>query len=362
MALALLAALTACATTDESGTRVGVTAGPTVGELTSRQQARAAGFYTPTRGPLPLEAALELPGTAEPIKAAVYIPECASPRAPADHVAYLQSLGMAVAIPLLGGDQCVMPGDRLGTVHNQIDLVAEELRAVPWIRSDALYLVGHGVGADVASTYTRSGTFKGLIGLAAACPFGVQNVTPMLTFRALDDPVLRNRGTRCTQFPNANTMHVEFSGSDHTLRLHAVGRDSEDNAARALMRNTIARFIDAEDARTTIAERDEADLRQLGATAAAPVRQAETEAEAEPEAAAVETATPPVAADDTTTMDAPAAAAATETPEPETSEPATPTAVEREAPAAVARTTAEPAAPRPGVLYLPTLQLPPGRY
>ncbi len=211
--------------------------------ITSREAVRAADFYMPDRGPLRLDEARGLPAPAEaPLKAAVYVGECATPWAWPKHIAYLQSLGLAVVVPRFGGDRCVAPGDHLGTMHGKIDLVRDELVSLPWIDAEQVFLVGHGAGADVASTYTRDGTFKGLVGLAAACPFGVQKVTPMLTFRALDDRVLANRGTRCTQYSSPNALHIEFAGNDHVL---ALDTPAEPGGARALMRDAIAAFMDA---------------------------------------------------------------------------------------------------------------------
>lgn len=240
---------------------------PTIGDLVPDEPPQLEGqFYTPTRGPFPLgeAASAPAPGGATPVKAAVYVPECASPAAPADHVAYLQSLGLAVAIPPLGGDRCATPGERLGTLHDEIRRVAADLAALAWIDGDALYLMGHGVGADVVSTFTTEGVFAGMVGFAAACPFGIQNVTPMLTFRALDDPVLRNRGTRCAQFQSPNALHLEFSGSEHVLRLSPGVADGA--GARELMRRSLRAFLGLDDGAlpTGLSERDALDLRQLG--------------------------------------------------------------------------------------------------
>ncbi len=349
-----------------------VDSGPrTVGELTSRERTRAAQLYSPTRGPVALADAGELEVPTAPVKAVVYVPECASPQAPPDHVAYFQSLGLAVAIPHLGGDLCVVPTDRLGTVHNELERLATALASVPWIDGDGLYLVGHGSGADVASTYTREEPFKGLIGLAAACPFGIQNVTPMLTFRALDDPVLANRGTRCTEFQPPNAMHLEFTGRDHTMRLHDVGDDQD---ARRLMRNAIARFIDAGAPVVTVAERDAADVEQLGSAEAAgaepeaaPAATAEGEdaAVAEDGALAEEPAAEPGPAVAGAAAGAAADPAETETATPQVSAPppdAPPAAAEAPPPPVAAEAPAEPATADVDVLYLPSLNLPPGRF
>jgi hypothetical protein len=240
---------------------------PTIGDLVRDEPPQLAGqFYTPARGPFPLgeAASAPVPRRNTPVKAAVYVPECASPAAPADHVAYLQSLGLAVAIPSLGGDRCVTPTEHLGTLHEEIERVAGDLATLGWVDGEALYLVGHGVGADVVSTFTEAGVFEGMVGFAAACPFGVQTVTPILTFRALDDPVLRNRGTRCSEFQSPNAVHLEFSGSEHVLRLSPGA--AEGAGARELMRRSLRAFLGVGDgaAPGAVGERDELDLRQLG--------------------------------------------------------------------------------------------------
>jgi len=239
---------------------------PTIGELRRDEPELAASFYTPGRGPLPLdEARAQSAGVeGDTDKGAVYVPECASPGAPPDHIAHLQSLGLAVVVPSLGGDRCVVATDHLGSVHQELVSAADELAALGWAGEDELYLVGHGVGADVASTFTRDDVFKGIIGFAAACPFGVQNTTPMITFRALDDPVLRNRGSRCSDYATSNAMHVEFSGRDHFLRLGPNERDEA--GARELIRRSLNGFMGLEGGvpAATIRERDRLDLRQLG--------------------------------------------------------------------------------------------------
>jgi len=238
---------------------------PTIGDLVPDEPPRRAGqLFTPERGPFDLPEAATAPAPAgAPVKAAVYVPECASPAAPADHVAHLQSLGLAVAVPALGGDRCAEPGEHLGTLHDEIERVADELAALEWIDGDALYLVGHGVGADVVSTFTTAGVFEGMVGFAAACPFGIQNVTPILTFRALDDPVLRNRGTRCSQFDAPNAVNVEFGGSEHVLRLSPQAAGGAE--VRALMRRTLRTFLGvAEGEGDALSEGDQLDLRQLG--------------------------------------------------------------------------------------------------
>ena len=238
----------------------------TIGDLVPDEPPDLTGqFYTPTRGPFPLPEAATAPvPSGAPVTAAVYVPECASPAAPADHVAHLQSLGLAVAVPRLGGDRCVVPTEHLGTVHDELEAVAADLADLDWIDGDALFLIGHGFGADVVSTYTEAGVFKGLVGFAAACPFGVQKVTPILTFRALDDPVLRNRGTRCAQFETPNGLHLEFSGSDHVMRLGPGA--AEGTGARELMRRALRAFLGVGEGGgpDAITERDELDLRQLG--------------------------------------------------------------------------------------------------
>ena len=238
----------------------------TIGDLVPDEPPALEGqLYTPTRGPFQLpEAAAATAPDGAPVKAAVYVPECASPAAPADHIAHLQSLGLAVAVPALGGDRCATPGEHLGTLHDEIEQVAADLGGLDWIDDERLYLIGHGVGADVVSTYTAEGVFDGMVGFAAACPFGVQKVTPILTFRALDDPVLRNRGTRCSEFPSPNGLHLEFSGSDHVMRL---GPGAADGAgARELMRRSLRAFLGVGEGGgpAAITERDELDLRQLG--------------------------------------------------------------------------------------------------
>jgi hypothetical protein len=240
---------------------------PTIGDLVPDEPPDLDGqFYTPERGPFPLgeAGAAPAPRRDTPVRAAVYVPECASPAAPADHVAHLQGLGLAVAVPRLGGDRCAKPREHLGTLHDEIERVAGELAALDWIDGDALYLIGHGFGADVASTFTAEGVFAGIVGFAAACPFGVQNVTPMLTFRALDDPVLRNRGTRCSEFQSPNAIHLEFSGSEHVLRLSPGAADGA--GARELMRRTLRVFLGLGEGEGAgaISQGDELDLRQLG--------------------------------------------------------------------------------------------------
>ncbi|NBB71186.1 MAG: hypothetical protein GVY33_12840 [Alphaproteobacteria bacterium] len=238
---------------------------PTIGDLVPDEPPRREGqLFTPERGPFPLPeaATAPTPGGA-PVKAAVYVPECASPAAPADHVAYLQSLGLAVAVPALGGDRCAQPREHLGTLHDEIERVAGELAALEWIDGDALYLVGHGVGADVVATFTSEGVFVGMVGFAAACPFGIQNVTPILTFRTLDDPVLRNRGTRCSQFDAPNAVNVEFGGSEHVLRLSPQAAGGAE--VRALMRRTLRTFLGVTEGEGEgLSDGDQLDLRQLG--------------------------------------------------------------------------------------------------
>jgi hypothetical protein len=238
---------------------------PTIGDLVPDAPARLDGqLFTPERGPFALPQAGAAPAPAgAPVRAAVYVPECATPAAPADHVAHFQGLGLAVAVPALGGDRCVVPGEHLGTLHDEIERVAADLAAIDWIDGDALYLVGHGFGADVVSTFTTEGVFAGMVGFAAACPFGMQTVTPMLTFRALDDPVLRNRGTRCSQFDAPNAVNVEFAGSEHVLRLSPEAAGGAE--VRALMRRTLRIFLGlGEGEGGTISEEDRLDLRQLG--------------------------------------------------------------------------------------------------
>lgn len=262
-----LAAALAVAGALAAGPTVAQSDRPTIGDLVPDEPPRLEGeFYTPARGPFALgdAASAPAPSRGTPVKAAVYVPECASPAAPADHVAHLQGLGLAVAVPSLGGDRCVTPTEHLGTLHDEIERVAGELAALDWIDGDALYLVGHGVGADVVSTFTEAGVFAGMVGFAAACPFGVQNVTPMLTFRALDDPVLRNRGTRCSEFDSPNAIHLEFSGSEHVLRL---GPGAADGAgARELMRRALRAFLGVGEGEgpAALSEGDRLDLRQLG--------------------------------------------------------------------------------------------------
>ncbi len=236
----------------------------TVGDLVDEPPELGTVFYTPAGGPLPPTDAARAPApSGAPVKAAVYVPECATLPAAADHVAYLQRLGLAVAVPALGGDRCVKPTEHLGTLHAEITEVAGEFAALAWVDGDDLFLIGHGVGADVVSTFTRAGVFEGMVGFAAACPFGVQNTTPMLTFRTLDDPVLRNRGTRCSQFRTENTMHLEFAGRDHVLRL---GPDAKPSEARDVIRRALGAFlgVSGDGPAATIREGDELDLRQLG--------------------------------------------------------------------------------------------------
>ncbi len=357
-ALALL--LAAC----QAGGPMSRSAGVSAGSATL-----AATFYTPSRGPMALGSADNLAAPPEPLKAIVYVPECASPHAPPDHIEYFQSLGHAAVIPSFGGDQCVLPTDRLGTVHAEIDDVVDVLRQLPWVRDDAIYLVGHGVGADVASTYTKAGTFRGIIGIAAACPFGIQNNTPMLTLRALEDRVLANRGTRCSQYATENALHVEFSGSDHTLWLTKL---STEPGTRQLLRNSIASFIEASDVPTTnLAERTpEPD--PFADPALVPEAVGEVSPDATPEAPADETVSPPDAEAPNAGPDADDAGAPTEAVVPAEATGDVPADASAEAATAAdaavpAETEADAPAEAPAptgdadVLYLPTLQLPPGR-
>ena len=240
---------------------------PTIGELVDEEPPRLAGqLFTPSGASHPLDRAASVPPPRDgvPVKAAVYVPECASPSVPPDHVTHLQTLGLAVAVPSLGGDRCVLPTERLGTLHREIKGVADDLAALDWVDGDALFLIGHGVGADVVSTFTAEGVFRGMVGFAAACPFGIQNVTPMVTFRALDDPVLRNRGTRCSQFAARNVVHLEFAGSEHALRLGPGAPEA--GGGRELMRRALAAFLGVGEVAGGggLSEEDALDLRQLG--------------------------------------------------------------------------------------------------
>ena len=342
----MLSGVIGCATTGGEGEEPAA-AGVTIGQLDDRvTPVTETSLYTPTRGPIPLaDAASLVPPSNAPLKAAIYVPSCATPAARPDHVAYLQSLGLVVVVPSFDGDGCVVASDRLGSIHGEIDDVASTLTTLPWVRDDALYLVGHGIGADVATTYTRADTFAGIVALAAACRFGIQNVTPILTFRALDDAVLSNRGTRCVEFTPANAFHIEFAGNDHVMRLSGHDGTGE---ARTLMRNTIARFIDTDEASETIAGRDAVDLQQLGSLATTPER---------PPAATP----PPVPSRAVLEAEAEAAPAAEADAAPAPRHEAT-------APAEADPAAAESARPsvrgfgNDDVIYIPDLSLPPGRY
>ncbi len=197
-----------------------------------------------------------------PVPAAIYLPSCSTPAAPPEHIPFLMDRGVAVVVPKLGGLGCVDPEDSFGNLRAEIEDLAWILRDdVPWIADDRVYLVGHSVGADLATSFATPGIFKGVIGISAACTFGVNEATPTLTFRALDDPVLAIRQTRCTALDaSPNALHLEFAGSDHVMRL-----TSGDDGGRRLVRSAIAQFmgVGAAPAAPAIADADALDLQQL---------------------------------------------------------------------------------------------------
>lgn len=264
LAPALLLLLAACAADDappEIGT-VGAAAG-TVALRTLESgpiEVGSASLYAPSRGPVRLADWAALPAPAAPVPGVVYLPSCSTPAAPRDHIPFFQRQGVAVVVPSLGGFGCVEPDMSFERIEVEIERVAEAFGTLPWVDAGRLYLVGHSVGADAATSFDQVGVFQGVIGLAAACTFGVNERIPTLTFRALDDPVLAIRSTRCTMFDSPNALHLEFAGRDHVMRL-ADGA----NGSRRLVGRAMAQFIGVADqpAAPTIAEADAMDLQQL---------------------------------------------------------------------------------------------------
>jgi hypothetical protein len=300
---------------------------------------QAARLYSPARGPVPLVEWASLPAPAAPVPAVIYLPACSTPAAPRDHIPYLQRQGVAVLVPALGGLGCVDPEMSFNNVRVEIQRLAEATAAVPWIDGERLYLMGHSIGADLATSFDEPGVFRGVIGLAAVCTFGVDPNTPTLTFRALDDPVLAIRRTRCTQFASPNALHLEFAGNDHVMRLRDEGGGGSQLMARA-----IAEFIGAGQggAATTIADSDARDLQQVAApTTAPPEAVAADEAVPQPAVTAVPAAAP---VRDTPAYDA---GSVSETP------PSN---------AADAAPTSPPTADAGEVIFMPSLSLPPGTF
>jgi hypothetical protein len=292
-----------------------------------------AELYAPSRGPERLADWQRLPAPATPVPAVVYVPGCSTDLAQRDHVPFLQSQGVAVVVPTLDDAGCAHPEAPFNVMHAEISAIAVRLAEIPWIDPGRLYLMGHAVGSDVATTYPPAGDFAGVVALAAACPMGVQDAVPTLTFRALDDPVLANRGTRCAEYDSPNSLHLEFAGSDHVMRLQPGAGPSD---ARALVRRAVIAFLGVSEgpAAPTIADADAGDLRQIGvAPASVP-------------AAAAPTATPApirdVPAFEPSLL--PQAAPAVASPAP-VSEPA-PTAIEG------------PRTPEGEPIFLPSLRLP----
>ncbi|TVQ31542.1 MAG: hypothetical protein EA356_14120 [Geminicoccaceae bacterium] len=176
-------------------------------------------LYVPGEAPVALADWRQVEAPLQPAPAVVYLPACSTPAAPRDHVPFLQQHGIVVVIPSLRGLGCVDMDESFPAMALEVRDLAEVLGQVPWLDRDRLFLMGHSLGADIATAFDRPGTYAGTIGLAAACTFGVGERIPTLTVRATEDPVLAVRRTRCADLATADAEHLEVEGGDHVLRL-----------------------------------------------------------------------------------------------------------------------------------------------
>ncbi len=179
-------------------------------------------LYVPGRAPASLGGWRALPAPDAPMPLVVYLPACSAPAAPRDHIPFLLRHGVAVLVPGLRRLGCVDAEASFSAMRVDLRRAAEAARDIPWIDRDRIYLMGHSVGADLATSVDRPTLFAGTVGLAAACTFGVAERIPTLTFRSTDDPVLAVRRTSCADLTGANLTHLELPGTDHVMRLGAA--------------------------------------------------------------------------------------------------------------------------------------------
>lgn len=196
-------------------------------------------LYVPGERPVALSNWRNATPAEEPIRAVVYVGQCNTWESIDDHLSFLLSQGHAVVLPAYNGQTCVIPEYPTRSVQRQIGVAIATLQDIPWVDQEHIYLMGHGVGSDSAVTYPDEGAFDGIVGLAAACPYGQQEHTPLMTFRANDDLVLANRNSTCSEVDSSNTLHVDFDGGDHYMLLARPGN----NEGRRYIRAAVASFL-----------------------------------------------------------------------------------------------------------------------
>ncbi|MEO1090309.1 MAG: hypothetical protein AAFX81_06740 [Pseudomonadota bacterium] len=229
-------------------------------------EASRALFYAPGGGPVPLPRADSLRPSGGSVPAVVYVPSCSTPQSPDDHIPFLQELGVAVVVPNFGGENCVDQRVSYDLRHKEIARVGEVLSRLRWIDQDRVYLMGHAIGADVVLIYPDREPYRAVIGLAAACPVGLNTELTALTFRGLEDPVLANRNTRCTTYGNSNSLHLEFVSRDHMMRM----TPSTPGGSPTLVGRAVAIFLGLAEpgypmsGGPRLSDEDARDLRQLG--------------------------------------------------------------------------------------------------